>query len=174
MSGLILASASYDHKIKLWNPTEGRCQRTITHADSQVNRLSITPDCKYLAAGGNPQIRLYDIRTAHSEKSSFNFEGHRGNVTALGFHKDAKWMFSGSEDGTAKVWDYRARGWKRDYESRGSAPINDVVLHPNQGELAIGDRNGILRVVDLSSNKIMKEVSMAGKIPSRKNTVTPT
>jgi len=35
------------------------------------------------------------------------FEGHTGNVTALGFYKDSKLMFSGSEDGTVKLWDLR-------------------------------------------------------------------
>ena len=45
-------------------------------------------------------------------------------------------MFSGSEDGTIKIWDLRAPGFQREYESR--APVNTVVLHPNSGELISG------------------------------------
>ncbi len=45
-------------------------------------------------------------------------------------------MFTASEDGFVKVWDVRARGCQREYESR--APINTAVLHPNQGELITG------------------------------------
>ncbi len=55
---------------------------------------------------------------------------------AVGFQKDSKWMFTASEDGFVKVWDVRARGCQREYESR--APINTAVLHPNQGELITG------------------------------------
>jgi G protein beta subunit-like protein len=36
-----------------------------------------------------------------------SFEGHTGNVTAIGFERDSKWFFSGSEDGTVKLWDIR-------------------------------------------------------------------
>lgn len=45
-------------------------------------------------------------------------------------------MYSGSEDGTVKIWDMRAPGFQREYASRGA--VNTVVLHPNQGELVSG------------------------------------
>ena len=45
-------------------------------------------------------------------------------------------MYSGSEDGTVKLWDMRAPGFQREYASRGA--VNTVVLHPNQGELVSG------------------------------------
>ena len=44
---------------------------------------------------------------------------------------------SGGEDGTVRVWDLRAPGCQRAYESR--AAVNTVVLHPNQGELISGE-----------------------------------
>lgn len=60
----------------------------------------------------------------------------------VGFQKDSKWMYSGSEDGTVKIWDMRAPGFQREYASRGA--VNTVVLHPNQGELVSGDRHATL------------------------------
>jgi len=59
-----------------------------------------------------------------------SYEGHVGNVTAVGFQKDCKWLYSGSEDGTVKIWDMRAPGYQRMYET--SSVVNTVVLHPNQ------------------------------------------
>ena len=47
-------------------------------------------------------------------------------------------MYSGSEDGTVRIWDLRAPGCQREYQSR--AAVNTVVLHPNQGELISGVR----------------------------------
>lgn len=82
--------------------------------------------------------------------------GHKGNVTGVGYQKDAKWMYSCSEDGTVKVWDLRAPGSTRDYESRG--PVNTVALHPNQAELVSGDRLGNIRVWDLAANRCSNEL----------------
>ena len=47
-------------------------------------------------------------------------------------------MYSGSEDGTVRIWDLRAPGCQREYQSR--AAVNTVMLHPNQGELISGAR----------------------------------
>lgn len=45
-------------------------------------------------------------------------------------------MYSGSEDGTVRLWDLRAPGCQRDYKSK--HPVNTVALHANQGELISG------------------------------------
>ncbi|XP_024027235.1 target of rapamycin complex subunit wat1 isoform X3 [Morus notabilis] len=126
---VILATASYDHTIRFWEAKSGRCYRTIQYPDSQVNRLEISPNKRYLAAAGNPHIRLFDINS-NSHQPEISYDLHTNNVMAVGFQCDGKWMYSGSEDGTVKIWDTRAPGCQREYESR--AAVNTVVLHPNQ------------------------------------------
>jgi G protein beta subunit-like protein len=90
-----------------------------------------------LAVTGNPHVRLYEINTSNPSQIS-SFDGHTGNVTAVGFQKDSKWMFTASEDGTVKIWDLRAPGCQRNYESR--TPINSACLHPNQVRLFLATR----------------------------------
>lgn len=148
-SQVILATAGYDHTIKLWEATSGICYRTLQYTDSQVNKLEITTDKRLLAAAGNPQIRLYEVQS-NNNQPVLTYDGHTTNVTAVGFQKDSKWMYSGSEDGTVKIWDMRAPGFQREYASRGA--VNTVVLHPNQGELISGDQHGNIRVWDLTAN----------------------
>lgn len=57
---VVLATAGYDHTVRFWEATRGICYRTLQYADSQVNKLEITPDKQYLAAAGNPHVRLYE------------------------------------------------------------------------------------------------------------------
>lgn len=135
MSQVILATAGYDHNIRFWEATSGICYRTLQYAESQVNKLEITSNKQFLAAAGNPQIRLFEVNS-NNPQAVATYDGHTSNVTAVGFQKDSKWMFSGSEDGTVKIWDLRAPGCQREYASRGA--VNTVVLHPNQGELISG------------------------------------
>jgi G protein beta subunit-like protein len=103
---VVLATAGYDHTIRFWEATTGRCYRTLQYTDSQVNKLEITPDKQYLAAAGNPLIRLFDVNSSHPHPV-ITYEAHTNNVTAVGFQCDGKWMYSGSEDGTVKIWDIR-------------------------------------------------------------------
>lgn len=60
-------------------------------------------------------------------------------------------MVTSSEDGTVKIWDTRSGHVQRNYSH--GAPVNDVVIHPNQGELISCDRAGNVRVWDLGENK---------------------
>lgn len=60
-------------------------------------------------------------------------------------------MVTSSEDGSVRIWDMRTTGVQRNYEH--GAAVNDVVIHPNQGELISCDRTGAIRVWDLSENK---------------------
>ncbi|KAL3691901.1 hypothetical protein R1sor_005552 [Riccia sorocarpa] len=152
---VVLATAGYDHTIRFWEATSGRCYRTLQYTDSQVNRLEITPDKQLLAAAGNPHIRLFEINS-NQPTPLLSYDNHTSNVTAVGFQQDAKWMYSGSEDGTVKIWDLRAPGCQREYESRGA--VNTVVLHPNQTELISGDQNGNIRVWDLTANSCSCEL----------------
>ncbi|KAJ3674684.1 hypothetical protein LUZ60_005300 [Juncus effusus] len=152
---VILATASYDHTIRFWEAKSGRCYRTIQYPDSQVNRLEITPDKRFLAAAGNPHIRLFDVNS-NSPQPVISYDSHTSNVMAVGFQCDGNWMYSGSEDGTVRIWDLRTGTCQREYESR--AAVNTVVLHPNQKELISGDQNGNIRVWDLAANSCSCEL----------------
>jgi WD40 repeat protein len=53
--------------------------------------------------------------------------------------------------GTVKIWDTRSGQIQRNYHH--NVPVNDVVIHPNQGELISCDRGGNVRIWDLGENR---------------------
>lgn len=151
---VVLATAGYDHTIRFWEALSGVCLRTIQHPDS-VNRLAVSPDKRFLAAAGNPHVRLYDVQSTNPNPI-VTFEGHTANVTAVAFQNSGRWLVSASEDGTIKIFDVRsnsfntsAPGIQRDYELK--SPVNDVIIHPNQGELISCDQAGALLLIRLYS-----------------------
>lgn len=123
-----------------WEALSGICSRTIPHPDSQVNRLCISPDKRYLAAAGHHTVKLYDIKSTNPN-AILTFDGHTSNVTGVAFHCESKWLVTSSEDGTVKIWDTRSGNVQRNYTH--GVPVNDVVIHPNQGELISCDRGGM-------------------------------
>lgn len=115
-----------------------------------MNRLCISPDKRFLAAAGHHTVKLYDIKSTNPA-AVLTFEGHTSNITGVAFHCEGKWMVTSSEDGTVKIWDTRTGNVQRNYSH--GVPVNDVVIHPNQGELISCDRGGNVRIWDLGENK---------------------
>lgn len=50
---------------------------------SQVNCLKITPDKQFLAAAGNPHVRLFEINSQNAS-ALVSYDGHTTNVTDVG------------------------------------------------------------------------------------------
>lgn len=52
-------------------------------------------------------VELYMRPTDQTTLQIATLEGHVGNVVALAYSALGKWIVTGSEDGTVKVWDTR-------------------------------------------------------------------
>jgi G protein beta subunit-like protein len=167
---VILVTGSYDHEIRFWEAWSGICSRTIVRSQEtgQVNRLAISPDKRLIAAGIHKKVNIYDITSSESTPI-ITFEGHTMNVTSVSFHSEGKWLVTGSEDGTIKIWDLRNQQLHRNYDN--GAPVNDVCVHPNQGELISCDQAGSIKQWDLSENLCSHELTPAGNIPIRSITL---
>ncbi|ENN77719.1 target of rapamycin complex subunit lst8 isoform X2 [Dendroctonus ponderosae] len=155
---IILASGGYDHTIRLWQTSSGICQKTLQHSEFQVNALEITPDKKVLASASYQHIYMYDLISG-SATPVVNYEGTSKNVTCVGFQENGRWMYSGGEDGRARIWDLRSKSNQcpKSFDTRHGtgtnlSPINCAVLHPNQIELFMGDQNGRIYRWDLRTD----------------------
>jgi len=149
---VILATAGYDHAIKFWAAHTGVCTRTLQHDDSQVNSLVISPDGSMLAAAGYQHIRMFDL-TSNNLNPVVNYEGITKNVTEVGFQEDGRWMFTGGEDNSARIWDLKMRNLSCQRIFQANAPVNCAVLHPNQQELVVGDQSGVIHIWNLQNDQ---------------------
>ncbi|OQR80050.1 target of rapamycin complex subunit LST8-like [Tropilaelaps mercedesae] len=152
--GVLLCSGGYDNVIKVWSAYNANCcLRSLSHGESQVNCLHITPDRSYFVAGGYQSVRLYDI-ASQNNNPTVTFEGISKNVTSLGSHDAFSFMFTTGEDGCARIWDARdSRGdsqCQRMFEAK--APLNFGVLHPNQTCLFLSDQEGSIYMWDLRND----------------------
>jgi len=148
---VILATGGYDHTIKLWQVNTGVCQRTNQHTESQVNGMAITPDKQLLAAAGHQHIRTYDLLSGNPNPV-INYDGVSKNVTGVGFQEDGKWMYTGGEDCSARIWDLRSKTLVCQRIFQVGVPVNCVCLHPNQCELVVGDQSGVIHLWDLKTD----------------------
>ncbi|KAH9484145.1 RNase P and RNase MRP subunit [Psilocybe cubensis] len=169
---VILVTGSYDHEIRFWEAWSGICSRTIprTGESGQVNRLAISHDKRFLAAAIHKKINIYDIASSSPDPLA-TFEGHTNNVTSIAFNSEGKWLVSGSEDSTIKIWDLRnpANNVHRTYYNK--SPVNDVCIHPNQGELISCDQAGSVKQWDLTDTICSHDLTPAVDVPVRSITL---
>jgi WD40 repeat protein len=93
LDGTILASASVDQTIRLWNVANRQCVRTLVGHITHVFSLSFTPDGNFLASGGydlTGTIRLWSVASGSCIKC---IQTSRG-VSTVEFSRDSRMLLT--------------------------------------------------------------------------------
>jgi WD40 repeat protein len=98
----ILASASADSTIKLWEVSTGRNIGTFTDHSDSVWSVAFSPDGKTLASGSSDStIMVWDVNSLRKIRT---LKGHSFFVNSIAFSPDGQLLVSGSADSTIKLW----------------------------------------------------------------------
>ncbi|KAG5749300.1 hypothetical protein H9Q69_012055 [Fusarium xylarioides] len=181
LSGNLLASASRDVTVRIWDVTTGYCVKTIRGHVDWIRDVAPSLDGKYLLSTGNDRtVRLWDISVPNPE-AKLVMIGHEHFVecctfappaayshmaTLAGLKKappassTAEFMATGGRDKTIKLWDGRGTCIKtligHDNWVRG------LVFHPSGKFLLSVSDDKTIRCWDLSQEgKCVKTVEGA-------------
>ncbi|MFJ6718338.1 helix-turn-helix domain-containing protein [Streptomyces sp. NPDC091259] len=101
--GKLLASASSDASVRLWDADGHRPVGTFTGHTGAVASVAFAPDGSRLAtAGADGTVRLWDVG---ARRLTATLTGHRGAVRAVAFGPDGRTLVSGGLDHTVRLWD---------------------------------------------------------------------
>lgn len=99
----LLASASRDRTVRLWDVTTGR-QRTALKHDSGLTAVVFSPDGKVVATSNwiDNAVVLWDVDTG-DRRATLTGKG-RGHVENLAFSPDGSMLATANSNGTVTLW----------------------------------------------------------------------
>jgi WD40 repeat protein len=154
-----LFSGSDDKTLIAWDLATGKSFRKIDIGFA-VNSIAQTVDTRFIyVAGANPQIRLYNLTNNQIAKA---FDGHADAVNCISISNNNKYLISGSNDKTARIWDVVSGKQIR------ILPVDcwkvTAVAFSNDSKYAItGCNDGSIKIWEVETGKLVSKVEANGE-----------
>jgi WD40 repeat protein len=143
--GQLVASASYDRTVRLWDAKTGAVRRTLEGHSNWVNAVVFSPDGQLVAsASGDHTVRLWDTNTGATRRT---LEGHPDPVYAVAFSPDGQLVALASHRRTVRLWDAKTGAARHTLEGH-SNYVGAVVFSPDGQLVASASSDRTVRLWD--------------------------
>jgi len=150
--GHLVASASWDNTVKLWEVETGRLIKTFAGHTGLVNGVSFSPDSRLLASASDDHtVKLWQVETGRLSKT---LEGHSGSVNGVSFSPGSRLLASASDDNTVKLWQVETGRLSKTLEGH-SGIVYGVSFSPDSRLLASASRDNTVKLWDVNSGQCL-------------------
>ncbi|KAJ3021306.1 UNVERIFIED_CONTAM: hypothetical protein HDU68_009696 [Siphonaria sp. JEL0065] len=103
--GKLVVSGSIDSTIKVWNPDNGECIKTLQGHIYGVRGVVLSSDNQTVFSCSNDTtIRVWDLALSQGKECYKILRGHTRGVISLALSGNNEVLASASEDDTVKIW----------------------------------------------------------------------
>ncbi|MGD9855393.1 MAG: hypothetical protein AB7U20_10645, partial [Planctomycetaceae bacterium] len=142
----LLATASGDHTVRLWDTETANLQRVLEGHSSDVNCVAFSPtENKLATASEDHTVGIWDAETG---SRLFTLRGHADMVNCVVYAVDGTAVFSGGVDGELRSWD-AATGAPRERTLAHHGRIHSVSVSSDGSMLATCGSDSLVKVWDL-------------------------
>jgi WD40 repeat protein len=99
-NGRLIATASRDHDVRIWDVETGEPVGPPLQHNSEVRDARFSPDGRWIVTAAG-RAALFDTRDG---SLVMRLQGHEGPVTAVAFEPDARTIVTGGVDGTVRTY----------------------------------------------------------------------
>ncbi len=140
--GKLIASASDDTYVQLFDAVSGKRKLIYTGHTEEVAAVAWSPDGKLIASGG--QDGTAQVWNAGSRARILTYKEHADRVNGISWSSDSQLIASGSDDRTVQVWNPFNGTLDFDFQGH-TAGVLCVGWQPDNSSVASGSWDGTLR-----------------------------
>ncbi|MBD1805606.1 hypothetical protein H6F98_09115 [Microcoleus sp. FACHB-SPT15] len=157
-NGQLIASASDDQTVKLWNPN-GSLVTTLRGHQGSVTHVAFSPDSKLIAsASWDGTVKLW----RRNGKVVKTLRGHLGNVYSVSFSPDGEQIASVGIDRTIRLWTVGGK-LIRTFQGHTDA-VQSVSFSPDGEIIASGSADRTIRLWTLKGTLLQTLKGHEGKV----------
>ncbi len=103
-NGKMLATASLDGTVRLWDMETGRAIRTLPVGDERCTGVAFRPDSKQIATGCHDgTVKVWEAATGNILE---DFDGFKDNFASVAWSPDGKVLAAGGGDKSVHLWSW--------------------------------------------------------------------
>ncbi|KAJ3134879.1 hypothetical protein HK100_003223, partial [Physocladia obscura] len=168
-----LIVASTQGPIKLWDLRQAKVARTLIGHRLGSTAVEFHPFGEFFISGGkDSQVKVWDVKKSgciHTYSSSTMVSSttplsSSGNVQVLRITPDGRWIASGWEDGSVKIWDMTAGKLLKTFTDS-KMPVTSITFSPFEFLMTVSYKDGRVWFYDLESFDVMAATPRLGGVP---------
>jgi WD40 repeat protein len=149
-----VASAGWDGKVLLWDPTTGRQTAELPHQSLVVSALAYSPDGRKLAVAVRKEgVWLWDLATRKPTHLWKGLAGDWKGDTHVAFNPEGTLLAGGSLEGPVRLWNPET-GKEMAVLTGHDGCSRDVAFRPDGKQLASAGEDGTVRLWDVASRQL--------------------
>ena len=151
--GELLAAASEDGTVHLWQSSDSNSHRVLEGHTKSVSQVAFSSDGTLVASGSEDRsVRVWQVENG---ELSFSLDNLEGKVLCIGFTPDGLFLAAGTDTGIVYLW--RVSNGERIWRTKiDPQPVEEIAFHPDGQILAAITAKGmIVQFLDLDSSKIL-------------------
>ena len=155
-TGAMLATASGDCTVKVWDTVRGANVMTLRASGSGVAFVSTSISDKLVAGAGVDGV--VSVWQSDTRRLRYSLTGHTGRVNVVRFAPDGKTLVSAGKDRSAKLWDMSSG--RRLRSLNGSSSCLALTVGSDSRQMCTGHKDHKIRLWDIRTGQRQQVISV--------------
>jgi eukaryotic-like serine/threonine-protein kinase len=151
--GLKIATAGFDHTVRIWDAADGREELTLQGHKERVYSVAFDPKGRrVVSASADSTEKVWDAQTG---QLLLTLRGHSHNVRCAAFSPDGRNIASASWDGTVRLWDSETGRLNRTIATN-CGRLTRLAFSPDGRRIIVGGTTKLAQIWDVETSELLR------------------